>query len=479
MIHARTPARSTLRNPALAGLALALALALPLPLVGCGTGPADEPTDGLEELDDGDATRASQGAANPSLAVGDRVVVNVTKANVRVTGNPVGAVRGTQPLGATGRVVGGPAIVGGGARWDVDFDAGVDGWVWQPFLDKAGGGRQTKWFPGHYQTIKSKAYSSGVANWTKDKFKKAIAHRNMKGYLLYINWRELEPSRGSYDLSQIEDVLAALPAGKKLQIKIQDRSFHNQVGGNMPDYVGSAGCTFMMPARYDLGAPKGTFKGAALKWWVPACVDHFIRLYQELGKRYDSDSRWAAVTVGDGESALAGAGDQTGYSTTAHYDQLIRAAREVKAAFPTTLVATGYNWLPKADADRVAQALHDLGGSAFMHPDSPVGVYFGKDGCATKNEIAYHGKVPTIPQSQMGVQTPPDMTEAEIFDWLTKTIGASMVSWGDGRYWSDPAYAKTYLNYVEDYILTFLDTNPTFPASNLACPSTAGTCISP
>jgi len=332
------------------------------------------------------------------------------------------------------------------------------------------GGLRTKWYPGHYQTIKSKAYSGGVANWTKPKFQTAIAHRNMKGYLLYINWRELETAREVYDFSQIESILGALPAGKKFQIKIQDRSFHNEAGGNMPDYVTTEGCTFPMPNQKT--PDPDDVKGLALKWWVPGCLDHFIRLYVKLGERYDSDARVAAITVGDGESCLEGSPLIAGFTDEGYNNQMIRAVREVKAAFPTTLVAPGFNCFAAGEAARVAAALEQIGGTAFMHPDTVPGVYFGKNGSATLTEIEYHGRVPTIPQfQQTQIDDGPGSEEQQIWDWAIGTIKVSMASWGDG--------ASYTTDYIGERVLPFLDTNPTFPAGNVACPSSAGTCIAP
>ena len=77
--------------------------------------------------------------ATTNLAIGSRVQV-VQTINVRAT--PGGALLGTQPVGALGRIVGGPqlaAISGSGSTtqytyWQIDFDSGVDGWSGQDNL---------------------------------------------------------------------------------------------------------------------------------------------------------------------------------------------------------------------------------------------------------------------------------------------------------------------------------------------------------
>ncbi|RME59259.1 hypothetical protein D6779_04720 [Candidatus Parcubacteria bacterium] len=90
--------------------------------------------------------------ANPVIKIGDRVVViSATGARVRnapieyvlppssskagmVQPEPPGTIRGVQPQGARGTVIGGPdnGSAYGGSQftwWKVDFDTGVDGWV--------------------------------------------------------------------------------------------------------------------------------------------------------------------------------------------------------------------------------------------------------------------------------------------------------------------------------------------------------------
>jgi hypothetical protein len=324
----------------------------------------------------------------------------------------------------------------------------------------------TKWFPGHYQTIKSAAYS-GPRAWEREPFRSALAHPKMRGLLLYINWRELEPARGVFDFTQIDQALAGVGAiNKKLWIKVQDRSFHNEPGGNAPDYVSREGCMFGMA---DQNTPNPTdVKGLALKWYIPRCVDLFLPLYRTMGARYDSDPRFFAVTVGDGESALSGAPQQPDYTTpTIHIDQIIRATTETKKAWATTLVATGLNMLPDAKQFyRIGDALAAAGGCAFTHPDTIPGKKMG----GTLEEIRMRGVIPTLAQGQQTAIDPlmPN-AEQKIFDWATQTIGVSAFAWGDG--WRGKG------NYVSVRVIPFLNSPASnWPAENLACPKSAQPC---
>jgi hypothetical protein len=73
-------------------------------------------------------------ALPPVMTIGSRIQVVNQVMNVRAT--PGGTLRGTQPVGALGRIVGGPqlaAISGSGSTtrytyWRIDYDTGVDGW---------------------------------------------------------------------------------------------------------------------------------------------------------------------------------------------------------------------------------------------------------------------------------------------------------------------------------------------------------------
>lgn len=78
---------------------------------------------------------ASMASAQP-IAVGARIQVGPAGINVRAT--PAGALLGAQPPGAFGVVKAGPqsAPLGGVAVtwWQIDYDAGVDGWSGQDNL---------------------------------------------------------------------------------------------------------------------------------------------------------------------------------------------------------------------------------------------------------------------------------------------------------------------------------------------------------
>lgn len=72
-------------------------------------------------------------APSTKFIIGDSVQTT-SALNVRSTAN--GTLLGTQVLGSTGTVVGGPVYAGGYHWWNIDYTSGVDGWSAEDYLVK-------------------------------------------------------------------------------------------------------------------------------------------------------------------------------------------------------------------------------------------------------------------------------------------------------------------------------------------------------
>jgi len=71
------------------------------------------------------------------FTIEDLVELNPTLyQSAAVKNAPTGNINGTQMPGARGKVIGGPNYAGGFWWWQVDFDAGADGWVDEQFLQR-------------------------------------------------------------------------------------------------------------------------------------------------------------------------------------------------------------------------------------------------------------------------------------------------------------------------------------------------------
>jgi uncharacterized protein with FMN-binding domain len=72
--------------------------------------------------------------ASTNLSMSDRVQVSSGPLNVRATANIAGTVVGTQAMSMLGTVIGGPINQGGFHWWQLNYDAGSDGWSVEDYL---------------------------------------------------------------------------------------------------------------------------------------------------------------------------------------------------------------------------------------------------------------------------------------------------------------------------------------------------------
>lgn len=116
-----------------------------------------------------------------------------------------------------------------------------------------------------------------------------MARSDIGGAQIVYNWRSLEPEKGKYNFSQIEQDLTRLNANKKkLFIQIQDR-FFEQNARYVPDYL-------MNDARYgggispqfdNPGEGKPVGSGWVAQQWDPAVRQRYQALLAALAERFD------------------------------------------------------------------------------------------------------------------------------------------------------------------------------------------------
>src|SRR5262249_37438205 len=70
----------------------------------------------------------------PKFQIGNPVCTLRGGLDVRSSPSLAGNVLGTQSSSSPGKVTGGPSTADGFTWWEVDFDAGVDGWTAEDFL---------------------------------------------------------------------------------------------------------------------------------------------------------------------------------------------------------------------------------------------------------------------------------------------------------------------------------------------------------
>ncbi|HEX7906265.1 MAG TPA: hypothetical protein VF487_20465 [Chitinophagaceae bacterium] len=111
-----------------------------------------------------------------------------------------------------------------------------------------------------------------------------LSHSMFKGAQIMYSWRQLEPKKGKYDFSILqEDYKYLKNFKKKLFVTLQDVTF-NAIRKAVPDYI--------LTAEYDGGAVEqynndGKPGGWVAKRWNKKVRERFAQLMQALGKAFD------------------------------------------------------------------------------------------------------------------------------------------------------------------------------------------------
>lgn len=161
-----------------------------------------------------------------------------------------------------------------------------------------------------------------------------------EGAQVMYSWADLEPRRGVYDFSDIEDDITYLDRyGKALFIQLQDASFwHRNIP--VPKYLRSDefddGVTEQF---YDNGQPEGW----VAKRWSPAVQDRFQSLLVALGQEFDG--KIAGINLQ--ETAIGVSPDTDPSFSAQNYFVGVKANMQALAlAFPNTTKLQYANFMP-------------------------------------------------------------------------------------------------------------------------------------
>lgn len=171
-----------------------------------------------------------------------------------------------------------------------------------------------------------------------------------EGAQLRYSWNALEPNRGEYDFSAIENDLQTLKkAGKRLFVQVQDVSFSPQVKFvpqyllDDPEFNGGANLQY---AVNEDDESKSKPEGWVARRWDPAVQERFHKLIHALGDRFDGEIEGlnlSETAVGFGETGVL---YPEGFSPDRYRDAIIKTMSELKAAFPNTTVIVYANFMP-------------------------------------------------------------------------------------------------------------------------------------
>ena len=193
--------------------------------------------------------------------------------------------------------------------------------------------------PGYY-------YSVGQSS-AKDAFSELANLAEFKGGKRIYRWRDIEPVKGQYDFTIIEEDLNYLKSiGKQLWIQI----FYTQFSGNgtphVPSYMWndpSYGCG---PDYY--GAYKRNTSGGGWIpcWWNKNVSDRLVALFTALGNRFNSEPNVEGITAGETAINTAAAKLVPTYNVQAVIDTYKAKALAAKKAFPNKIVFQYINFAP-------------------------------------------------------------------------------------------------------------------------------------
>lgn len=177
-------------------------------------------------------------------------------------------------------------------------------------------------------------------------FNKIANNPNFVGVQKVYHWRNLEPSFGSYDFSEIiDDLNYAKSLGKRLVVQINDSAWNKTGAPKVPKYMWND------PIYGDSGNGQyyGVFqRKVKMGGWVPIYWNKNIQartaaLYAALGKQFDSEPYFEGIILG--ETSVGGNG-VPGFSASAILAAFKARAVATKTAFPRSNVLHVINFAP-------------------------------------------------------------------------------------------------------------------------------------
>ena len=164
-----------------------------------------------------------------------------------------------------------------------------------------------------------------------------LSHSMFKGAQIMYSWRQLEPEKGKYDFSALqEDYQYLKKFNKKLFVTLQDVTFSSKRKA-VPDYI--------LTSEYDGGAVEqynndGSPGGWVAKRWNKKVRERFAQLMQALGKAFDGkiegiNLQETAIEVKD-----------SGFSELGYVAGIKENMLALKQAFPGTVTMIYANFMP-------------------------------------------------------------------------------------------------------------------------------------
>jgi len=189
-----------------------------------------------------------------------------------------------------------------------------------------------KFNPGHYVAVGSNFELPGI---------KYLDDRALQGVNKRYFWRTLEPEKGVYDFSSIEEDLNYLAAHQKqLIVFLVDRTFWIQ--GAMPDYL----------SEYEVEGDGG-FNPVR---WNRVVVERLVALGKALGEKFDPHPNFEGVAIQESALDLPEEDfNRFDYSPEKYRDALITIITGLQQQLPHSHVFWYQNFISGDDGHRLRQ----------------------------------------------------------------------------------------------------------------------------
>ena len=253
-----------------------------------------------------------------------------------------------------------------------------------------------KFHKGHYIAL--------MSYFDTTKAMAASMKPGVKGFMKRYQWKELEPTQGSYNFSEIQaDLTWCAANGMQLIVMVEDKTF--QGASPAPAYL----------ARY---AAPNTLGGYTMIRWDPMVVSRFKALVTALG-RFDANRAFEGLATQETAPSLSGTTLKAyGYTPEKYRDSYIAVLSAAGTAMPTSRVFWFMNFIPGNNTyiATIATAVASKGvlmGGPDVAPDN--------DALQTKTYPYYdqlYGKLPMFGQ-----------VEGMVYRHLHETGGYSTKYW--------------------------------------------------
>jgi len=236
-----------------------------------------------------------------------------------------------------------------------------------------------KWHPGHYYTIIGDKNSSSYMKAVYNDLKNTPA---LRGVQIRYKWAELETSYGVYNFTSIDKRLAELAAqNKRLVIMLQMKSFDPKIFP-VSDYLKADNYEGGIFSFSSSGST--TIKGYNIKLWNPNVLSRMVKLFEALGKRYNSHPYFEGI--GLTETAMGTPIIPiTSTQTNDFYNNMLTVNQRMREFFPNTMTFQFANY-PRPILESFIGNLSAMGAglggpdtfieeTGLLYTGTPEGVY--------------------------------------------------------------------------------------------------------